>query len=91
MNLQLFRYLPAILKGEYDPSVGMDGGVVDVAEPQAVGVCDRECVGRLYLHQKSLKSGAFTGAFGSEAFIFIILISQGGTVKNYAQKRLQNL
>lgn len=55
----------------------MYGCMVDVTQPQAVGVCDRECVGRLYLHQKGLERGAFTGAFGSEAFVFIILISQG--------------
>ena len=58
---ELFCYLHTVSEGEYDPAVGMDGGVVDMAQPQAVGIFEREGVGGLYLQQKSLKGRALAG------------------------------
>ena len=70
-----FRNLPAVPIGEYDPTVAVDGGVVDVTQPQAIGVFERKC-GAVDFQQKSLEGRALTGAVISEAMFLFILIFQ---------------
>ena len=59
-------YLPAVPEGEHNPTVAVDSCVVDVTQPQAIGVFEREG-GAVDFQQKSLEGRALAGAVISEA------------------------